>query len=103
MRTHSSVVLPVTKRSCRMGWIEADEGAYGSVKLCVCGPLRRAGMNETVFPEVTTSRFVCGESSIEVIGLGKVKLVVNVRVRRSHHLERKGSEGDGIKRAGTRT
>ena len=44
-------------------------------------------MNETVFPEVTTSRFVCGESSIEVIGLGKVKLVVNVRVRRSHHLD----------------
>ena len=43
-------------------------------------------MNETVLPDVTTSLFVRAESSIEVIGLGKLRLVVSVRVRRSHHL-----------------
>ena len=48
-------------------------------------------MNETVLPEVTTIRFVCGESSIEVIGPGNVMLVVSVRVRRSHHLHGEGA------------
>lgn len=43
-------------------------------------------MKATVLPEVTTRRFVCCESSIEVIGPGKLRLVVNLRVRRSHHL-----------------
>ena len=43
-------------------------------------------MKETVFPDVTTILFVCGESSIDVIGPGKVRLVVRLRVRRSHHL-----------------
>ena len=66
--------------------MDADEGAYGRVKLWVWGPFNRAGMNETVFPDVTTSLLVCGESSIDVIGPGKVRLVVSVRVRRSHHL-----------------
>ena len=46
-------------------------------------------MNETVLPDVTTMRLVCGESSIDVIGPGNVKCVVNVRVRRSHHLYNK--------------
>lgn len=86
MRTHSSVMLPVTNLSCRRGWIDADEGAYGSVRLCVWFPLGRAGMNETVFPEVTTSRFVCGESSIDVMGSGNLRLVLRFLVRRSHHL-----------------
>ena len=80
-------MLPVTNRSCRMGWIDADEGAYGRVRLCVWFPFGSAGMKDTVLPDVTTSLFVCGESSIDVMGPGNVMLVVRVRVRRSHHLQ----------------
>lgn len=43
-------------------------------------------MKETVFPDVTTSLFVKSDNSMDVIGPGKVILVVSLRVRRSHHL-----------------
>ena len=43
-------------------------------------------MKATIFPDVTTSRCVCEESSIEVIGLSNVIFLVILRVRRSHHL-----------------
>jgi hypothetical protein len=43
-------------------------------------------MKATMFPDVTTSRCVCEESSIEVIGLSNVNFLVILRVRRSHHL-----------------
>lgn len=85
-RTHSSPRFPVTKRSCRMGWTEADDGEYGRFRLCVGAVLGKAGINATVSPEVTTSRFVCTESSMDVIGFGKASEVVSFRVRRSHHL-----------------
>ena len=51
-------------------------------------------MNETVLPDVTTSLFVCWESSIDVIGAEKFMLVVSLRVRRSHHLWRVREEID---------
>lgn len=44
-------------------------------------------MKATVFPEVTTKRLVCGDSSIEVTGAENRSVVVNLRVRRSHHLD----------------
>src|SRR6266566_954636 len=43
-------------------------------------------MKATTFPDVTTSRCVCEESSIEVIGWSNDIFLVTVRVRRSHHL-----------------
>lgn len=43
-------------------------------------------MKETVFPDVTTKRDVCAENSIDVIGFGNERLVVSLRVRKSHHL-----------------
>jgi hypothetical protein len=43
-------------------------------------------MKATVFPDVTTSRCVGRDSSMEVIGLGNVRVVVSFRERRSHHL-----------------
>ena len=45
-----------------------------------------AGMKATMFPDVTTSRCVCKESSIEVIGLSNDIFLVTLHVRRSHHL-----------------
>jgi hypothetical protein len=79
-------VLPVTNRSCSSGWIDADDGVYGSVSEWVPVPFGSTGINATVFPDVTTRRFVCGDSSIDVIALGNVRLVVSFRVRKSHHL-----------------
>lgn len=68
--------------------MEADDGAYGRVRLWIwLFPPGSAGMNATVLPEVTTSRLVCGESSMDVIGPGKVMLVDRLFVRRSHHLQ----------------
>lgn len=67
--------------------MEADDGEYGRVRLCVTEPLGSAGINATVFPDVTTRRFVCGDNSIDVMGPGNVRFVVSVRVRRSHHLK----------------
>jgi hypothetical protein len=45
-------------------------------------------MKATVLPDVTTNRFVNTESSIEVTGDPKLRLVITLRVRRSHHLKR---------------
>lgn len=61
---------------------------YGRVRLCVAAgfPFGMEGMNATVLPEVTTSRLVCGDNSMDVIGPLKLMLVVSVRVRKSHHL-----------------
>lgn len=58
MRTHSSFVLPVTNLSWRIGWSDADDGAYFKSRDIV-GPLEGdVGRNETVFPEVNTIRCV---------------------------------------------
>jgi len=43
-------------------------------------------MNATVFPDVTTSRCVFEESSIELIGFSNGSFFVTAPVRRSHHL-----------------
>lgn len=43
-------------------------------------------MNATVLPEVTTKRCVGIDISMDVMGLGKARLVVSFLVRRSHHL-----------------
>lgn len=49
--------------------------------------LGKAGINATVSPDVTTSRLVCTESSMDVMGFGKASEVVSLRVRKSHHLK----------------
>jgi len=43
-------------------------------------------MKATVFPDVTTSRAVCKESSIEVIGFLKGISITFLSKRQSHHL-----------------
>ena len=62
--------------------------------------LGKAGMNATVSPDVTTSRFVCTESSMEVMGFGNASEVVSFRVRKSHHLE--SCEHDAVSRLSKR-
>ena len=54
--------------------------------LWVGGPFGAAEIKATVLPEVTTSRLVCGESSIEVIAVGKGMLPTTACDLRSHHL-----------------
>jgi hypothetical protein len=49
-------------------------------------PWGSAGINATVVPDVTTSRLVAVDNSIEVIGLGNLRLALSFRVRKSHHL-----------------
>jgi hypothetical protein len=77
--------------------MEADDGGYGSVRLCVAEPLGSAGINATDFPDVTTRRCVCGDNSMDVIGPGNVRHFVRVRVRRSHHL----SKSDDVEKVNT--
>jgi len=43
-------------------------------------------MKATVLPEVATSLLVWGESSIEVIAVGKEMLATTARDLKSHHL-----------------
>ena len=69
-----------------MGWIDAEEGEYGRVRLCMAWPLSNPGMKDTVVPEVTTRRWVCGDHSMDVMGFAKLRVVVKFLVRRSHHL-----------------
>jgi hypothetical protein len=70
-----------------MGWIEADDGEYGRVNECELPLLLGdAGINETVFPDVTTMRPVCGDSSMDVMGFAKLRLSMSCLVRKSHHL-----------------
>ena len=53
---------------------------------CVGGPFGSAEMKATVLPEVATSLLVWGDSSMEVMAVGKVMLATTPRERRSHHL-----------------